>query len=245
VPQRISYLRAVGAQVALSFVKLIMPSTIGNATLDFRLLTRSGVPAPTALAAAAASQALAFIVAVPLLLVLGVATGRAASVGITPSTTSIAVVVAVIACLGSLALVAPVRRWARRYWDAFAANGLASLLDALQNPWRVIAAVGGALGVTFAFVLCLYASLAAVGTTSVSITVLAVVWLTGNTLGTAVPTPGGLGAVEVALTAGLTAAGVDGPTAISAVLLFRMITFWIPIPIGWLFWTQMQRKGLL
>lgn len=245
VPQRVSYLRAVGAQIALSFVKLVMPSTLGNAALDFRLLTHSGVPASTALAAAGASQALAFIVAVPLLLVLGIATGRAASVGITPSATSLIIVVLVIACLGLLALAPPVRQRARQYWESFASSGLAVLLDAIQDPRRIAAAIGGALGVTFAFVGCLYASLAAVGATGVPIAVLAVVWLTGNTLGTAVPTPGGLGAVEVALTAGLTAAGVEGSTAISAVLLFRMITFWIPIPLGWIFWTQMQKKGLL
>lgn len=245
VHQRISYARAVGAQLALSFVKLIMPSTLGNAALDYRLLTKSGVASSAALAAAAASQALAFIVTVPLLLLLALFTGRTASVGITPSPTSIIVVVAVVACLGLLSLAPPVRSRARETWERFAANGLNNLLDALQDPRRVLAAVGGSLGVTFSFVTCFYASLTAVGVHNVSFAVLAVIWLTGNTIGTAIPTPGGLGAIEVALTAGLTAAGVDSAQAISGVLLFRLISFWIPIPLGWLAWNRMQRAGML
>ncbi len=36
-----------------------------------------------------------------------------------------------------------------------------------------------------------------------------------------------------ALTAGLTAAGVPGAAAASAVLLFRLLTFWLPVPFGW------------
>ena len=36
--------------------------------------------------------------------------------------------------------------------------------------------------------------------------------------------------MEAALTAGLTAAGV--PAAASAVLLFRLLTFWLPVPFG-------------
>ena len=47
------------------------------------------------------------------------------------------------------------------------------------------------------------------------------------------PTPGGIGAVEAALSAGLTAAGLHGAVAFSAVLLFRTVTFWLPVPFGW------------
>jgi uncharacterized protein (TIRG00374 family) len=59
------------------------------------------------------------------------------------------------------------------------------------------------------------------------------VYLTGSTLGSIIPTPGGIGAVEAALTAGLTASGVPGAVAVSAVLLFRLLTFWLPVPVGW------------
>jgi len=60
-----------------------------------------------------------------------------------------------------------------------------------------------------------------------------VVYLTGGAIGSIIPTPGGIGGLEAALTAGLTAAGVPGAAAASAVLLFRLLTFWLPVPFGW------------
>jgi uncharacterized protein (TIRG00374 family) len=68
------------------------------------------------------------------------------------------------------------------------------------------------------------------------------VYLTGSALGSIIPTPGGLGAVEAALTAGLTAAGVPGGVAVSAVLLFRLLTFWLPVPLGWAAFNYLERR---
>jgi glycosyltransferase 2 family protein len=72
-----------------------------------------------------------------------------------------------------------------------------------------------------------------------------VVYLTGSALGSIVPTPGGLGAVEAALTAGLRAAGVAGTIAVSAVLLFRLATFWLPVPAGWVALKYLEREQAL
>ena len=68
---------------------------------------------------------------------------------------------------------------------------------------------------------------------SVPMAAIAVVYLTGSAIGSIIPTPGGIGGVEAALTAGLTAAGLPGAVAVSAVLLFRLLTFWLPVPFGW------------
>jgi uncharacterized protein (TIRG00374 family) len=64
-------------------------------------------------------------------------------------------------------------------------------------------------------------------------------------VGQAAPTPGGLGAVEAAMAAGLTAAGLDGGVAVSAVLTFRLVTFWLPTVPGYAALHTMQRQGLL
>ena len=70
-------------------------------------------------------------------------------------------------------------------------------------------------------------------------------YLAGATIGQAAPTPGGLGAVEAALAAGLTAAGLDGGLAVSAVLLFRLVTFWLPTIPGYLSFNWLTKKGAL
>ena len=74
---------------------------------------------------------------------------------------------------------------------------------------------------------------------------IAIVFLAGATLGQAAPTPGGLGAVEVALTTGLVAAGVAAGPALFAVLLFRLLTFWLPVIPGWFALKSLQRHNLL
>ncbi|MFD2089997.1 lysylphosphatidylglycerol synthase transmembrane domain-containing protein [Blastococcus deserti] len=59
---------------------------------------------------------------------------------------------------------------------------------------------------------------------------------------TAVPfTPGGLGVIELALITGLAAAGGSRPLVAAAVLIFRALTFVLPIPIGlatYVFWRR-------
>ena len=82
---------------------------------------------------------------------------------------------------------------------------------------------------TLCYILCLDTCVRAFGG-SLALTSAAVVYLTGSALGSLVPTPGGLGAVEAALSAGLTATGLAAATAVSAVLLFRLLTFWLPVP---------------
>jgi len=56
------------------------------------------------------------------------------------------------------------------------------------------------------------------------------------------PTPGGVGGVEAALTAALTTAGVDAAAAASIVLLFRLVTFWLPVVPGWVLLRRVKAK---
>ena len=121
---------------------------------------------------------------------------------------------------------------------------LPRLLSVVQQPRKLAEGIGGTLLLTTCYVLCLAACIRALGG-SIPIASTAVVYLTGSALGAAVPTPGGIGAVEAALSAGLTAAGLPGATAVSAVLLFRTLTFWLPIPIGWGAFNYLERHHYL
>jgi uncharacterized protein (TIRG00374 family) len=71
----------------------------------------------------------------------------------------------------------------------------------------------------------------------------AVVYLTSAAIGSVAPTPGGLGAVELALSTGLAALGMASTAAVSGVLLFRLATFWLPVPLGWLALGVLRRKN--
>jgi putative heme transporter len=47
-----------------------------------------------------------------------------------------------------------------------------------------------------------------------------------------VPVPGGVGVVEAGLTGALVAAGVDAPSALAGVLVYRLLTYVVPIALG-------------
>jgi len=118
---------------------------------------------------------------------------------------------------------------------------LPRLLEVAQQPRKLAEGIGGALLLSLAYILCLAACVAAFGR-PVPIASIGVVYLTGSAIGSILPTPGGLGGVEAALTAGLTAAGVPGAVAVSAVLLFRLLTFWLPVPFGWAALNYLERE---
>jgi len=50
------------------------------------------------------------------------------------------------------------------------------------------------------------------------------------------------GAIEAALVAGLTAVGMQAGPAVSAALLYRLATYWLPIAPGWLSWRALLRR---
>jgi undecaprenyl-diphosphatase len=101
--------------------------------------------------------------------------------------------------------------------------------------------VGSAI-LTLSYVGALWASIQAFGG-GVPLAGIAVVFLGGASLAAAAPTPGGIGAVEAALIAGLTAIGLSSAIAVPAVFLYRLATFWVPILPGWLGFHVLQRRG--
>ena len=242
VPIRLSVVRTFLAQVASSFVKLVAPATVGPVALNGRFVQRAGLEPALALASIGVAQVSAFIVNVGLLVLFGFITGTSANAEshLIPSQAvfigAAAVAVAILAALS----IRSVRRWALGRTQPTLRRIGPRLLDMLQSPTRLLLGVGGNLLVTGSFLAALYAALQAFGG-SISFASLAVVFLAGTALGSVVPTPGGLGAVEAALAAGLTAAGVPGATAVSAVLLFRIATFWLPVIPGWLAFHALQR----
>lgn len=74
---------------------------------------------------------------------------------------------------------------------------------------------------------------------------LTVTFLTANTLGSVIPTPGGLGPVEAALTGGLQVAGIPGAIALSTAMLYRLLTYWLRVPFGWVALKYLQRKNTI
>ncbi|MHB8467671.1 MAG: lysylphosphatidylglycerol synthase domain-containing protein, partial [Acidimicrobiales bacterium] len=56
-------------------------------------------------------------------------------------------------------------------------------------------------------------------------------------------TPGGLAVVEASLTAVLIAYGMSAGGAIAGVLVYRVISFWAVVPIGWICYGLLSLAG--
>jgi uncharacterized protein (TIRG00374 family) len=67
------------------------------------------------------------------------------------------------------------------------------------------------------------------------------VYMAATTVGSASPTPGGVGAIEALLIAGLTGIGISPGPAVSTVITYRLATYWLPVVPGWYCLRQLQR----
>ncbi|MFF1296401.1 MULTISPECIES: lysylphosphatidylglycerol synthase domain-containing protein [unclassified Streptomyces] len=247
VPERVPFTRTVGAQVAGSFVKIVAPAAVGGVALNTRFLQRQGVRPGLAVASVGASQLFGLGCHILMLLSFGYLTGTEKTPSLSPSRTVIAGLLTVAVLVLVVTSVPFLRKFVVTRVRSLFAGVVPRMLDVLQRPQKLLTGIGGMLLLTACFVMCLDASIRAFGTegSSISIASVAVVFLAGNALGSAAPTPGGVGAVEATLTVGLIAVGLESEVAAPAVLLFRLLTLWIPVLPGWLAFNHLSRKGAL
>lgn len=83
-------------------------------------------------------------------------------------------------------------------------------------------------------IVCLYASIRAIGVDDISATKVLLAFVTGKLAGFIQATPGGVGTVEAVLTAALIAGGTSGAEAFAAVLVYRIVSFILVAIVGWI-----------
>ena len=244
-PVRLSVWRATLVQSAATFVALAAPAGIGPAALNLRMLTRRGVSASLAGATVALVQVSQFITTLLLLLVLTVTSGVQSPTPFSVPPAVLIVIAAVAAGVGVAMLFPGVRTWVQRTVGPTFRQTLPRLIEVVGQPWRLALAVVGNVLMTMGYVLAFDASLVALGQEA-SLVQVALVYLTGNTAGALIPTPGGMGTVETALGVGLSGfTGINIGVAYTVALLFRLLTFWLRIPLGWVAMRYLQRTGEL
>jgi uncharacterized membrane protein YbhN (UPF0104 family) len=244
VPERIPLHRTMLAQVAGDFATLVSPPTLGSVAINLRFLTKAGLHPALAGASVGVSQVAAFAVHLLLLLGFGIAAGTQADFTFDPPAWAVIVVVAVIILFIAAFAVAPLRRYVFGRVRPLLREVIPRLVTVAQRPMKLVEGIGGILLLNLAYIVVLIACVRAFDG-DLNVAAIAVVYLAGATIGQAAPTPGGLGAVEAALAAGLTAAGLPGGIAVSAVLLFRLLTFWIPTIPGYIAFNWLNKKGYL
>jgi len=244
VTARLSFVRTYLTQLAVAFSGLVAPSAIGNIALNMRYLQRAGVDPAVAGGSVGLAQLAQFSSYFVLLLLSSVLAGTGPQASFTPPLPAVMGLIAAVTLL-LLAFAVPAgRRLIIGRFLPLVRRVVPRVVAIFQDPRKVVTLFSGALLLDMSFVAALTCSTRAFGATP-SIPAVAVVYFAGAIIGSAVPTPGGLGGVEAALSAGLVAVGLTPGIAVSSVLLFRLCTYWLPIPFGWASLNYLQRVSAI
>jgi uncharacterized protein (TIRG00374 family) len=231
------------AQAASSFVNRVSPANVGGMALNARFLQKSGVDTSAGVAAVGVNSLAGAVVHLVLMAVFFTWAGRGLGKAFKlPSGSKLLLILAIVAAVVGIVLATrPGRRFAVGKLIPGLRSAAASLKRVARNPGKMIMLFGGSALITLAYIGALAASVQAFGG-GPGIVLIGAVYLGAAALAAAAPSPGGLGAIEAALIAGLTGVGMAAGPAFSAVLLYRLATYWLPIAPGWLAWRTLLRR---
>ncbi len=108
-----------------------------------------------------------------------------------------------------------------------------TFVDYRKHPTRLVGSYIASVLLTLSYAGALYMSALALGA-SLSLIQVIVVFTVGVAAASVTPTPGGIGGAEAGLAAALSGTGMTTELAISIALLYRFITYWLPILPGFI-----------
>lgn len=237
--RRVQFWRTLSIQGASAFANRLLPAGLGGLTLNVRFLQKSGHSLPQALAVAGTNNTLGIVGHCLLLAVVAIAghsevfekfhTTRWANVEVAIIVVGVAVAVGV-AAFGRL----------RHYLLRLTGQVFGQVARYRNHPLRLLGALACSLALTSCYVAMLYVSTLAVGA-HISTWNVFIAFTAGMALGTLTPTPGGLGGAEAGWVAGLMAYGLAAPTALAAVLFYRLLSYWLPLVPGFVLFVASRK----
>ncbi|MCL2423761.1 MAG: flippase-like domain-containing protein, partial [Micrococcales bacterium] len=248
-PGRVPVGQAGAVALAASFVASFAPPGIGQVGLNVRFLQKRGFPVAVAASASGAKEAAVVIVHLSILTGFGIWAGSTDALSNElsrmPSPGVVAAVLGGILSVVGLALAVPRIRHlvTGRLVPAVRASA-GAMREVVTSPTKLVALFGGVALLPLGYVFALYFAVRAFGVEP-SFVAVGLISLSAGALATAAPTPGGLGAVEAVLLASLTGLGIGSEQALASVMLYRLATFWLPIPPGAVAFRVLTAKDIL
>jgi uncharacterized protein (TIRG00374 family) len=241
------FFRTVAVMFGQSYLNRFTPANAGGMAMRVRYLQLNGLDtavSASAIALTSAASGAAQVVTIAVFLIWGGSSDKLSDFEF-PDIGTIVVVILAVGLVASLVLITRFGKTVIRPWITSAFSKIrASIGDLLRRPGKLAQLFGGALLGKLANVIAFWASMQAFGV-DISFPKAGAMYIIATTIGSAVPTPGGVGGVEAALTAALIAYGVDNATAAAIVLFFRTLTFWLPTIPGYGFFRYTQAKGIV
>jgi uncharacterized membrane protein YbhN (UPF0104 family) len=253
--RRLSWRRTTQAQLAAGATNRLLPSGIGGAGVNLRYLLRSGL---TAGAATSAIATLAVVAATTDAMYAAAITLFGPVIGVSGAGLEMATLAQagqqtghhyrwlVVALLAGVAVVvmARLRRSVVGTAVRVTREAVWHVIRLLARPWRLGAAALASTLTTAAMSAGFVVAVETWGHAPLPLPVgaLTAIYLVASALGGATPLPPWLGTTELVLVGALTLAGYSAGSAVLAVVVFRTVTYWLPLPVG--IWSARRLRHL-
>jgi glycosyltransferase 2 family protein len=245
VPTPLPLLPCVVLQSAIKFINLTVPSSAGRIAISIRFLQKMGTPTPQAVAAGAVDDVSETLVQIAIVLLtlpfVEIAIDTSDLKIDVPSGRTIISVLVVLALVVAAVFAVPKMR----------AKLLPPIRSALSSLWIVardrrkrLELFGGNLLSELFYALTLGAACQAFGV-DLTLAQLLLVNTAASAFAGLIPVPGGVGAAEATLTAGLIAMGVDDSTAFAIAFTHRLCTYYIPPIWGYFSMQWLSRQAYI
>jgi uncharacterized membrane protein YbhN (UPF0104 family) len=240
---------ATAVQLAAAAANRILPAGIGAIAVNLRFLEKRGLARPAGVATVASTKVACGLVHLISIAIVAAILGDSgvtdavtrpmrttvSSFGAVPTLLSVAGVGFVIVAIGAHPRV---RARLRGPLGAFRAH----LRALAHSPKRATMLCSSLTATKITQIVALDATVRAFGG-SLGLVSVAAVYLIGSAVAGAAPTAGNVGAIEPALAIGLTASGAPAAAMLAAVLVFRIIGYWMPVLPGIVALTTLRRRG--
>lgn len=239
--KRLRYWRTLAVQLAATFVNRLLPAGIGALGANYLYLRHERHTAPQAISVAAMNNLVGFAGhTVVLVAVLLTYSGHvlAPEGWHGPDPSLLKWVVPAAAVLAVLGIV-----WGRRRLSKTLKGIRKQITSYIRRPKSLAFAMATSSALTMSNVLSLFFCSMALGI-QLPLAAVMLVFTFGVGAGAAVPTPGGLGGFEAGLAVGFVGYGTDASTALAAALLYRLISYWLPMASGAFAFIASERRGL-
>ncbi len=234
-----------------SFLNRFTPMNAGGMAMRIRYLQKGGTDATVATAAIGLTSAASGVMQVLFFVFFLLWTNSDPTGGLDlnegggPDASIIAVFVGAIVVAAIVIAAAPkLRQWIVGFVQSTFAKIKHDFGELARRPTKLALLFGGQ-GLAKLTTIVAFALACRAFDIDLSFVQIGALYMVANTVASAVPTPGGVGAIEAALVFSLTGAGVDDATAWAAVLLFRLINYWFPTIPGYVSLRVSERRQLV
>ncbi|MEO5877327.1 MAG: lysylphosphatidylglycerol synthase transmembrane domain-containing protein [Streptosporangiaceae bacterium] len=258
--------RVFAVQIAATFANHLLPANSGGMAINIRFLQKYGVSKSAAVGAVGLNSLAGFVTHTLLLLVAVVAAPSTISAvkdlemwpdwgSIGTSLVNSAWAMAALGVLVLLLLVFTAFQLRPGGWGSqiSARTGrlcrrmvkeLRGLGSVLRHPGRALALWLGSLSTPLLHAAVLFAVLRSIGAL-IALGTVVVIYVVMSSVASFLPSPGGVGGLDVALVGGLYVVGVPNTTAVAAVLGYRLLTVWLPLLPGAVVFAVLLRRRII